>query len=328
MSGIASRLAGSSRQWAGSLRRRPGAPGAPIGPAVPLAPPRVQAKVDAPPFQRALSMTLGIVSATIIALIVALVVVSPIQHYAGQKNLYNQLRLSLAEGSTPVGPLDVKGNPVVLGTPVAVMTAPVIGIGREVVVEGSAGSQTMQGIGHQRNTSLPCQVGTSVLMARSGSYGAVGAAWAALRTGQEFTMQMGEGSCTYQVLDQRHPGQISPPPPTGREGRLILTTAAGLPYMPTEVLRVDAKLVTDAFDRPAQLTAAIPPSEAAMGTDPTNAFALVLLLELLVAAVLAATWLWRRWGRWQTWIVSAPVIGVVFLLCATCVNQIVLPNLL
>lgn len=286
------------------------------------------ARVSAPPLQRAISLVLAILSAGILVIVVVLVAVSPVQHYATQNQLYEQVRLSLAEGSTPVQPVTDAGEPVRVGTPVAVMYAPDIGIRREVVVEGSAGAQTMLGIGHQRNTVLPCQLGTSVLMARSSSYGAVGAAWADLRVGQTFTVQAGQGSCTYKVRDRRLAGDDAPPALTAGEGRVVLTTATGGWYTPTGVLRVDADLVTKGFDRPAQLGMPVSEAERPMGTDPTNAFGLVLLLELLAAAVIGATWLWRRWGRWQTWIVAAPVIGVVALLAATTVNQIVLPNLL
>lgn len=300
-----------------------------IAPDPPRAVPRPRAtRVSAPPMQRALSLVLGILSSGILLLIVVLLAVSPVQHYVSQNTLYDQLRLSLAEGATPVEPVTDDGEPLKIGTPLAVMYAKDIGINREVIVEGSAGGQTMLGIGHQRNTVMPCQLGTSVLMARSSSYGAVGAAWSDLRVGQTFTVQAGQGSCTYKVRDRRLAGDDAPPALKTGEGRVVLTTATGGWYTPTGVLRVDADLVTKGYDRPAQLGMPVSEAERPMGTDPTNAFGLVLLLELLAAAVIGATWLWRRWGRWQTWIVAVPVIGVLALLAATNVNQIILPNLL
>lgn len=302
---------------------------APVRPRPQPAPrPVAVTRVAAPPLQRALSLLLGILSAGIAVIVVVLVVVSPVQHYATQNVLYDQLRLSLAEGSTPVEPVTADGDPLAVGTPLAVMYAHGVGIDREVIVEGSAGAQTMLGIGHQRNTVMPCQLGTSVLMARSSSSGGVGSAWARLRVGQTFTVQAGQGACTYKVRDRRLAGDEAPPALTAGEGRVVLTTATGGWYTPTGVLRVDADLVTKGYDRPAQLGMPVSPAERPMGTDPTNAFGLVLLLELLVAAVLGATWLWRRWGRWQTWIVSGPVIGVIALFAATSLTQIVLPNLL
>lgn len=269
------------------------------------------------------------VSFVLLALILNLLVISQVQHYAWQNALYGELRLHLAEGSVPVGPADIEGMPVAVGTPLALFQAPGIGVGREVIVEGNAPAQTMQGIGHLRSTALPCQVGTSVLMARSGAYGGIGSAWAALQPGQQFSVTMGQGSCTYEVIGSRHAGDPSPPLPVAREGRVILTTAAGTRFLPDGVLRVDAKLVTDAFDRPAIVLpdASLPASERALGVDDSGAFGLVLLLELLLAAAIGVTWLWKRWGRWQAWIVGVPVIGALGLLTATNVNYF-LPNLL
>lgn len=310
---------------------------APEGEAAPSArrPRRVRAArattwVEAPAFQRVLALTLSMISATIIALLVNLVFISPVQHYTSQHALYDQIRLQLAQGSVPTGPVDSSGALITPGTPLAVLAANGVGIGHEVIVEGTASSQTMEGIGHRRDTVLPCQVGSSVLMARAGAYGAVGQAFKSLTIGDKITVTMAQGACTYQVTGSRMPGDPAPTAPTGSGGNLTLTTASGYPYMPTEVYRVDAKLVTDGFPRPAVAlpTGALPPSEAAMGTDPTNLAALVLLLEVLVAVAIGATWLWKRWGRWQTWIVVAPAIAATGMLSATVVNQWLLPNLL
>ncbi|KJC63588.1 hypothetical protein TZ00_13710 [Agreia bicolorata] len=288
------------------------------------------AKIAAPALERFLSLMLVMVSVTILALLANLVLVSPVQHYASQNRLYQDIRLALAEGSAPTGPVNPDGTLVEPGTALGVLYAPIIGIGHEVMVEGTSAAQTMEGIGHRRDTVLPCQVGTSVLMARSGAYGGVGQAFTKLVPGDKFSVTVTQGSCTYEVISARRPGDQAPSAPAAREGRLTLTTASGAPFMPTEVYRVDAKLVTDAFDHPSVAfpTGALPSSEAAMGTDTSNLFALVLLLELLVGVAIGVSWLWRRWGRWQTWIVGAPAIIAVGLLSATAINQWLLPNLL
>lgn len=285
--------------------------------------------IEAPAFQRVLGLVLFMVSMTIIALLANLVFVSQVQHYTSQKALYAQLRLSLAEGSAPIAPINARGDLVTPGTPIAVMVAPVIGVASEVIVEGTASSQTSQGIGHRRDTALPCQVGSSVLMARSGAYGGIGQAFKSLTIGSKFSITMGQGAALIRSPDR----EIRVMPPLGaqwKRGNLTLTTAAGTPYLPTEVYRVDAKLVTDGFDRSAVAlpTGALPSSEAAMGTDTSNLFALVLLLELLVGVAIATTWLWKRWGRWQAWIVAAPPLLAISLLCATAVTQWLLPNLI
>jgi sortase A len=261
-------------------------------------------------------------------------VVSQAREYFTQNALYGQLRLTLAEGATPVGPLttNAKGQQIATanGTPVAVMNAPSVGLSNAVVVQGSGGAQTMMGVAHVPDTVLPCQAGIAVLMARNGSYGGLGlgAKWTRLAEGDELTFTMGQGSCTYRVLDQRLAGQLAPAAPAGTGGSLVLVTAEGRPFMPTGVLRIDATLVTKSFAPPAQLPAsAVPASENPMGMDTSQLNEAVLLCIVLLAAAAAAAWAWIQWGRWQTWIVAGPVLFTLGLLIFNNIN-LLLPNLL
>jgi len=292
--------------------------------------PVMPARTPAPAPMRTVALVLAMLSVSILALAVNLVLISQVQNYTSQKALYDELRVDLAGGAAPTGPEGVDGELIEPGTPVALLTAPEIGLPRSVIVEGTAGAQTMAGIGHRRDTVLPCQYGTSVLMARSGAYGAAGAAFKALREGDRFGITMGQGSCTYEVTGIRFAGDQAPPAPRAGQGRITLTTAAGLPFMPTAVYRVDAELVSDGYDRPAVAipAGALPESEAAMGTDTSALYPLVLLLELMIAVALFVVWLWRRWGRWQAWLIGIPPILAVGLLTAGLVNQWLLPNLL
>ncbi len=286
--------------------------------------------VEAPAFEKVLSLVLTLASVTILCLLVNITFISQVQHYASQVALYDEIRLTLAQGAAPTGPLTSDGVLVTPGEPVAVLSAPEIGIDHEVIVEGTSSAQTMLGIGHRRDTALPCQTGTAVLMARAGAYGGVGQSFKSLQVGSTFTISMGQGQCTYEVTGSRLPGDQAPPAPVGAEGRITLTTAAGVPFFPTEVYRVDARLVGDGYGRPAVSlpTGSLPPSEAAMGIDSSNLFGLVLLLQLLLLVVLGTTLLWKRWGRWQTWIVCGPAVLAVGVLAAGSLNQWLLPNLL
>jgi sortase A len=305
------------------------APPAPSAPSARAA--RRPARPPAPTAATVASRVLSLICACVLLMVVNLVVVSSVQEYFAQNGLYGQLRLTLAEGATPVGPVTNTGTAVANGTPVAVLNAPVVGLRRAVIVQGSGGAQTMVGIGHVPDTVMPCQSGVAALMARSGAYGgyALGGKWKGLRPGDEFTVTMGQGTCTYRVEDQRLPGQLAPAPPAGDGGAIVLITAAGSPFMPTAVLRVDATLVGKAYTPPA---AAIPPadvpaSENPMGTDSSHLFAVILLLQVLLAAAIAAAWTWQRWGRRETWIVAIPVLVTFALLAADNLN-LLLPNLL
>lgn len=303
----------------GAVPAEPGGPPVPVPP-LPVRPgpqaPAADWGEEAPPGAQAVSVSLTILCALLLALLVNLTGISQLEHLTSQAHLYSKLRLTLAEGSTPVSPVTASGQVVPLGTPVAVLRAPTVGISREVIVEGSGAGQTMEGIGHRRDTVLPCQVGSSVLMARSGAYGGVGAAFARMQNGDRFTVTMGQGTCTYQVSGRRVAGDPAPPPPTGRGGALTLVTATGYPFAPTGVLRVDATLVSKSFDSPAVVfpPGSLPASEQAMGVDTSQLFPLVMLAEALVALAVGAVWLGRRWGAMQTFIVlTAPLLACLFL---------------
>jgi sortase A len=275
------------------------------------------------------SRALLVVSVCLLLLVFNLIVVSQVREYFVNNALYGQLRLSLAEGDTPTGPFTKEGALVPDGTPLAVMNAPVVGLGRAVIVQGSGGAQTMEGIGHVPDTVLPCQAGVAALMARNGSYGGLGAKWARLARGDEFTITMGQGTCTYRVEDQRLAGQLAPAPPSGSGGGIVLITAEGRPFMPTGVLRIDAALVTRSYPPPSAAipASAVPASENPMGIDTSNMFELVLLMQVLLVVASGAAWAWHRWGARQTWIVATPVLLAFGLLAADSVN-LLLPNLM
>jgi sortase A len=277
------------------------------------------------------SQTLALLCIVLLLWVFNLVVLSQVQQYFAQNGLYGHLRLTLAQGATPVGPLTKQGNLVPDGTPIAVMSAPAVGLSRAVIVQGSGGAQTMVGVGHVPDTVFPCQSGTAALMARDGTYGgyALGAKWVKLAAGDEFTVTMGQGSCTYRVTDLRLPGQPAPLPPTGDGGSIVLITAEGSPFLPTGVLRVDATLVSKAYAPPAATipVTAVPAAENPMGIDTSHLFEVVLLLQLLLAAAIGTAWAWHRWGRKETWVIAAPILVTLALLVADNLN-LLLPNLL
>ena len=273
-----------------------------------------------------LVLLVGLVGLTLATLLV----VGPIVGMTAQAQLFSELRLTLAQGATPTGPLDADGHLVEPGTPIATLTAPTVGLADTVIVEGTAGAQTMAGPGHRRDTALPCQAGSSVVMARAASYGAQGEAFQKLQVGDTFGVTMAQGSCTYQVVGIRSPGDPAPARLLADGGRLTLVTAAGPAFLPTEVYRVDADLVGTAFPRPATVvpTTALPDSEQAMATDPVNGVALVFLLQLALVLGLAAVWAWSRWGRWETWIAAGPALLATGLAISTILIQLALPNLI
>jgi LPXTG-site transpeptidase (sortase) family protein len=292
--------------------------------------PRVQRVArEAEPDDRTvvLSYAMSLLSALVLVLLVNLTLVSQLQHYAAQHRLYDELRLSLAEGSVPIGQLDANGHLVAPGTPIALLQIPELGV-KEVVVEGSTSEETKLGVGHRRDTPFPGQAGVSVLIGRKAAYGGVFGHLDRLTRGQTFTVTTGQGVSTYRVIGARGPGTRLPTLAAG-SGRLTLVTATGHPFMPSGVLRVDADLISKAFPRPpvAIGPGAIADDEQALKGDHGGLSALAWLLELLVVLGVAAVWAWKRWDVLATWVVFTPLLAVTALAAADRVCDL-LPNLL
>lgn len=273
------------------------------------------------------SYAMILLAVVVLGLVLNLTVVSRLEHFTAQHRLYDQLRLSLAQGSVPIGQTDNQGHLVVPGTPIALLQIPEIGV-KEVVVEGTTSEQTREGVGHRRDTPYPGQPGVSVLLGRKAAYGGVFGHLDQLRAGQTFTVTTGEGVSTYRVIGPRI-GTTQLPELSSDQGRLTLVTASGPSYMPTGVLRVDAQLVSKPFATPpvAFASGMIAPDEQALAGDGNGAFALSWLLELLVVLAVGLVWAWKRWDSRAAWIVLTPAIAAVAFACADRVCDL-LPNLL
>ncbi|GAA3256627.1 sortase [Dactylosporangium siamense] len=250
-------------------------------------------------------------------------------HRSAQKAGLDALRVDLARATAPVGQLS-GGKLLPLGTPVAVLRIPAIGLD-EVVFEGTTGGVLMSGPGHQRDTALPGQAGTAIIQGRAAAYGGPFGRLDRLMPEDRITVLTGQGESTYRVTGSRRAGDAVPPPVEPGSGRLTLVTAAGTPFLPTGVLRVDAELVSTAYPNPPRALPAgsIDVSETALAVDASinTMWVLVLGLQGLLAAAAGATWSRRRWGAARTWIVFAPLISVFGLLVAEHVVRL-LPNLL
>jgi sortase A len=271
---------------------------------------------------------LVVLSAIALGLFLQLTVVSGLQHRVAQQAAFDQFRKELAEGTAPLGQTDVSGRLLRLGTPVALLEIPSLHV-HEVVREGTTSSVLMGGPGHRRDTPLPGQAGTSVVMARAAAFGGPFRGLHHLRVGAHIILTTGQGVSTFAVMDIRHAGSPTPPPVAADKGRLTLITAQGTPFVPSGVLRVDANLATQTLASPASVlpSSALGQSEQAMSTDTSTLWALVLWLEVLIAVAVGAVWSWMRWGHQQTWIVFLPLTGLVAFYVAGQFARL-LPNLM
>ena len=263
-----------------------------------------------------------------ISMLLQLFVLGSLQQSSAQDRSFDKFRGQLANGVAPIGPTDSQNRVLTPGTPVAYIEIPEIGL-RQVVGEGSTASVLFSGPGHRRDTPLPGQAGTSIVMARRAAFGGPFAEIDNLEQGDEIIATTGQGVYTFEVIGVRLEGDPVPAPLEVGSARLLLATASGRPFMPDGIVRVDAQLTGAATAGPARLVtaASLPRSEQMMGADTSTLWVLVLWLQALTALSLGAVWAWHRWGQAQAWIVCLPPLLLVGLATSGEVARL-LPNLL
>ncbi len=273
---------------------------------------------------RIIQVALAVLAILAIGLVAQLALIGRLQYRSAQVGSLNSLRTKLALGTAPLGPVGTNHHLLPLGTPIAVVTVPAIGL-RAVVLEGTTGSVLADGPGHVRTTVFPGGAGDSVLLGRASLYGGPFGRIAQLRPGQAITVVTQVGTSHFRVVRVRPAGaRIARTSATKSE--LTLGTATGGFLTPSGVVWVDATKVGP------PLAAADPPaiallaSEAPLATDVSTLWALVFWLEALAVLLGLAVWTWRRWGHAQTWIIfSAPML-VAWLFITDQVARL-LPNL-
>ena len=136
---------------------------------------------------------------TIVVLVCAwmllqMLVLGRLSETRAQHLLYLEYRSQLATETAPTGALDFDGKPVAEGSPVALMSIPAIGLHDVIVADGTASGDLLDGPGHLRTTPLPGNVGTSLVMGRSTTYGAPFGKITSLRPGDEINVLGAQGS--------------------------------------------------------------------------------------------------------------------------------------
>lgn len=271
--------------------------------------------VEVPPLSGRLQVAraaLIVVFVISLSLLLQLLIVSNLQQRAAQQRLFDQFRSELALGTAPLGPTDAAGRQLAPGSPVAYLEIPSIGL-RQVIGEGTAPSTLFSGAGHRRDSPLPGQIGASVILGRRAAFGGPFGRIDELDAGELIRVTTGQGTFDYEVIGVREEGDPVPPALESGGGRLLLATAAGSPYLPSGVLRVDADLDTGAVGGAAPLLATneLPPAEQLMGADARTLWALAFWLQLLIVLTLAAVWAWHRWGRARAWVIFLPPLLLV-----------------
>ena len=263
---------------------------------------------------------LALVSAWVLAQVLLL---GGLAQQRDQARLYDDLREQLASATAPIGPVTP------LGDPVALLTIPSLGV-EQVVVEGTASGDLLAGPGHQRNTVLPGQLGTSVVMGRAASYGGPFGDIGSLRPGAAVEVVTAQGRQEFSVIGVRRAGDPLPQPRPDGAARLVLVSAEGSGRLsavaPSEVVYVDTE-AAEAFPAPAGLPTAVPEPEQAMATEPGALPLLALCLALLLALTSGVIAARQRWSAGLVWVVATPVVLALAWVTTDVVMRL-LPNLL
>lgn len=254
--------------------------------------------------------------------------IGSLQHSRSQYVLYQQLRTSLALATAPLGQLDVNGNLVPAGTPIGLMAIDRLGV-HEVIVQGTRPQDLIAGPGHRRDTVMPGQDGTTIVMGRQATYGGPFGAISALVPGDEIVFTTGQGESKYIVFGVRREGDLLPEPLKNGSGRLELVTADGIPLAPSGALYIDASLESDVKETPSPVFTkeVLDPSEFAMGTDNSGGFQTLFWIQWLAAAAIGLRWVRSRWGMWQTWMIGLPIL-LAFSAATAGAAMTLFPNLL
>ena len=253
-------------------------------------------------------------------------VLGSVQAHRSQRNLYATIRSEIAAQTLPID------GDIPRGCAVGVDADPRHRCAQPRRRRGNVGRRNLEDApGHRRDTPLPGQIGTSVVMGRGLLFGAPFAHVPDLHVGDIIRVTTGRWRFPLQrrgCSPQR--AMRGQRPITSPEGRLTLIASeavgAGLGAVRSSVY-VDAILIDPARPASQGRPTTIDANESSMSGDMSALPDLVGWLLALIGAVAAIKWLLGRFGGWQTAIVGVPVLLALLWLAAESASQL-LPNLM
>ncbi len=178
-----------------------------------------------------------------------------------------------------------------LGSAVALVSVPALGIS-QVAVEGSTSEYTRKGIAHVPGTVLPGQAGHAMLVGRRTSFGAPFAKLGSLGEGSQFVITTVEGVSTYKVIAKSTAADALP-------ANLLTVVTSNPPILSISNITVQAELVGKPFPST--------PRNNAVTNRADHVAEIIVLLQLLIAALIAIPFARRHFGSLITWLVLAPI---------------------
>lgn len=139
----------------------------------------------------------------VVILGIVLYLVEPMFQQRDQGLLLERYRSSIdkaANQSSGLGGVEVSSIAPSVGSAVGIVEIGAIGL-RQVVVEGTASSNTMTGPGHVPGTAAPGQPGNSVIVGRSSMYGGPFGGLSGMSVGDQIVVSTTQGQSLYEVTD-------------------------------------------------------------------------------------------------------------------------------
>jgi sortase A len=233
------------------------------------------------------------------------------QEARSQAILYTQLQLELANQVAPLGPDGPNGltgarGPTPLGSPVAILNIPRIGIRDMVVVQGTNPENLMVGPGHRPDSPLPGQPGVVQIYGRRATFGAPFSRLGELLPGDTITAVTGQGTSTYTVAAAAFSNKIIEDPTPNR--MLLLTASSAV--VPSYYYQIDADLTSNVRPSPG-LATSVYASELPLAND-SGTLAMTMLWGLALALVSAiGTAAAARWSPWPAYLAMVPLVLAV-----------------
>jgi sortase A len=271
---------------------------------------------------------IGVALVMIVLFIANVTLFSQLFHMVEQTRLRSMFADELAQATAPTSEVNFDKVMLAQGDPVAIIQIPSIGL-NEVVVEGTDSASLRSGPGHRRDTVFPGQQGVSVIMGRAAAYGGPFGRLQEMPTGAKINVITAQGIQKFKSLGIRYAGDYSLPPVGANQSRLVLQTARGSAYNPQGLARLDAELISQVQPAGLRITsiADVPREDREFGFDLRYGWALVLALQLLIAAEIASVWSYKKFGARGTYLVFTPVLLLAAILVMDQTTRL-LPNLL
>lgn len=241
----------------------------------------------------------------------------PADLIAGEGDTSGLLTPESAAGEEPVADAEPEiipaAEPPARGVPIGIIQIPRLDL-EDVIVQGSGPAELRKGPGHLRGTVMPGEPGNAAIAGSRIGGGAPFKRLQELDEGDRITVTTAVGGFDYEVRSVRRVSAGEPDPVRVEGGGSTLTLVTSTPkFLAYDRLVVVAELQTKPV---APRFSPVTPdrSETGLDTAPGGIAPVVVWGSVLVAAIIGARWLYRRWPARVAYLITTPVFVALAIL--------------